>query len=206
MKNLYLFVFIGASLAALLPAKDRPVELSGFWILDPNKSQIDQTTSATPNIRITGGMTPSTDSDTNSDNAPFAGIIIEQMHDLAIKIVHTTAEVQILRRFTAAGREHSIAQKFALDGSQCFNPASDGRGDFVSRSEMKKGKLVNSGTSTITVGGPRIEINITEEFSISKNGKKLTIKTLHATPQGIIKLKQEFLRQDEPAPGARITH
>jgi len=201
MKNIFLFVFIGASLTGILPAEQKAAGLSGFWVLDPDKSQVDRTTSALPKIRITGGVVSPTDSDATRDEAPPIGHSLGQTHDLTLKIVHTAAEVEVLRRFTAAGRERSIAQRFALDGSQCFNPASDGRGDFTSRSEWKKGKLINSGAGTIVADGPRIEIYIQEEFSLSKNGKKLTIKTMHTTPQGITKLKQEFLRKDEPALG-----
>ncbi len=197
MRNLFLIVLIGASLTGVLTAEDKAVDLSGIWILDPDKSQVDQTTPALRKIRITGGVVTSGDSDANENNPPSTGQIIAQAYDLKIEIVQTATEVRIMRRFTAAGEERAIAQKFALDGSQCFNPASDGRGDFVSRSEWKKGKLINSGTGTMTIDGPRIEIYINEEFSISKNGKKLTIKTMHTTPQGITKLKQEFFRGDE---------
>jgi hypothetical protein len=197
MRNLFLMIFMGASLTGILPAEQKATELSGFWILDPGKSRVDQTTSALPRIRITGGVVTPTDSDTTRDNAPLTGHIIVQPQNLTLQIVHTADEVRVLRRFTAAGREHSIAQTFALDGSQCLNPASDGRGDFASRSEWKNGKLINSGAGAIVTDGPRIEVYIREEFSLSKNGKKLTIQTMHTTPQGITKLKQEFLRKDE---------
>jgi len=197
MRNLLLIVFIGASLTGFLPAEDKAVDLSGIWILDPDKSRVDQTTPALRKIRITGGLATSGDSDADENTAPSAGQIIAQPRDLTIKIVQTAAEVQIMHRFTAAGEEQAIAQIFALDGSQCFNLASDGRGDFVSRSEWKKGKLINSGIGTLTIDGPRMEIHITEEFSMSKNGKKLTIITMRTTRQGSTKLKQEFLRGDE---------
>lgn len=197
MRNLLLIVFMGASLTGFLPAGDKSSDLSGIWILDPDKSRVDQTTPALRKIRITGGLATSGVSDANGNTAPSAGQIITQSRDLTIRIVQTAAEVEIMRRFTAAGEEQAIVQKFALDGSQCFNRASDGRGDFVSRSEWKKGKLINSGIGTLTIDGPRMEIYIKEEFSISINGKKLTIQTMHTTRQGITKLKQEFLRGDE---------
>ncbi len=197
MRNLLLIVFMGASLTGFLPAGDKSSDLSGIWILDPDKSRVDQTTPALRKIRITGGLATSGVSDANGNTAPSAGQIITQSRDLTIRIVQTAAEVEIMRRFTAAGEDQAIVQKFALDGSQCFNRASDGRGDFVSRSEWKKGKLINSGIGTLTIDGPRMEIYIKEEFSISKNGKKLTIQTMHTTRQGITKLKQEFLRGDE---------
>jgi hypothetical protein len=48
--------------------------------------------------------------------------------------------------------------------------------------------------------GPRSELYIKEEFSLSKNGKKLTIKTMRTTPQGITTLKQEFSRANQVNP------
>jgi hypothetical protein len=65
-------------------------------------------------------------------------------------------------------------------------------GEFVSRTNWKNGKLIISGTQTITQGGQSIEISVTEEYSISKDGKKLTIKTTSITGEGITTLKQAF--------------
>jgi hypothetical protein len=120
-----------------------------------------------------------------------------QVENLILRIVQTANEIRVMRQFTADGREQEVTQKFALDGSQCINLASDGRGDFVSRTAWEKGKLINSGTETITAERQRIEVYIKEEYSISKNGEKLTIKTMRTTPRGIVKLKQVFDRADK---------
>jgi len=199
MKNFFPMIFLAANLTGVLAAEQKALELSGFWILDPDKSRVEQTTPALPKIRITGAITR-TDSDATREDSPSLNNTLSQTHDLTLEIVHTAAEVRIVRRFTAAGQEYSIAQRFALDGSQCFNPASDGRGDFASRSEWKNGKLINTGTGTIVTDGPGTEVYIREEFTLSKNGKKLTIQTMYTTPQGITKLKQEFFRKGGSGP------
>ncbi len=79
------------------------------------------------------------------------------------------------------------------DQLQCLNLASDGRGEIESRTYRQGKRLMNSGTETITVRDPRTEISMKEEYSISKDGKKLSIKTTRTTPHGVIMLKQVFL-------------
>jgi hypothetical protein len=91
-----------------------------------------------------------------------------------------------------------VTQEFTFDGGRCLNVASDGRGEFASRSEWKKGKLLNSGTQTIADGAAREEHNVREEFSLSRNRKTLTVKTLIATPRGLVKLKQVFAPDPQP--------
>ncbi|MBN1567422.1 MAG: hypothetical protein JXA73_06220 [Acidobacteria bacterium] len=196
MRNVALIIIVAANLAGILPAEDPVADLNGTWILDAKKSQIKQTTPELRKIRITSGIGTVGRPNERDGNSPVAEPLIGQVANLTLKIIQTADSAQILRQFTADGRDQSVAQKFALDGSQCFNPASDGRGDFVSRSTWEKRRLINSGTETITAEGPRTEIYIKEEFSLSKNGKKLTLKTMRTTPRGVTTIKQVFIRED----------
>jgi hypothetical protein len=192
MRNLWLIIIVGASLAGVLPAAEQAQNLSGTWILDPDRNQMAITSPEIRKIRIsTGGEIP----DTNNVEAIPEISSSSLMANLTMRIVQTDSEVQIMRQFTIDGEKKAVAQKFALDGSQCINLASDGRGDFVSRTNWEKNKLVNSGAQTIIERGHRAQIYVKEEYSISKDGKKLTIKTQNSTLRGLIKLKQVFIKE-----------
>jgi hypothetical protein len=108
--------------------------------------------------------------------------------------------MQTTRQFIINGEERTIIQKFALDGSQCMNLASNGRGDLVSRTSWIKDKLINSGRQILEIRGEKTEVSVQEEHSISKNGKRLTIKTRSVTPRGVTTLKQVYKRQRKPTP------
>ncbi len=122
-----------------------------------------------------------------------------QMENLTLQIVQTENEVQTTRKFTVDGEEKTISQKFALNGSQSSNPASNGRGDFVSTSTWKDGKLINSGTQTVTMRERSNDVPVKEEYSLSKDGKILTIKTTRTTQRGNTSFKQVFDRQETPS-------
>jgi hypothetical protein len=128
----------------------------------------------------------------------------DSIKNLTLQIVQTKNEVQTTRHFTVNGEEKAIVQKFALDGSQDINPASNGRGEFVSRSTWKKDKLINSGTETISIKDKSYEMSLNEEYSLSKDGKTLTIKTTRISPRGETKIKQVFQKQEfSSAPNSR---
>ena len=119
-----------------------------------------------------------------------------QMQNLTLEIVQTDNDVQTTRKFTTNGEDQTITQKFLLDGSQTTNPASNGRGEFVSRSTWKNGKLVNSGTQDSSAQGQSYSSTVKEEYSLSKDGKLLTIKTTRITARGTENSKQVFNRQE----------
>ncbi len=192
-----------------MPAAEKEASLSGTWVLDVAHSKSSHTDPGIRKINVIstrGGVTLGGGEDPNGGNnddgnvtpgeSPAGGYI----ENLTLLIVQTDRELQVTRRFISAGQERTIPQKFALDGSQCLNLASDGRGEFESRTNWQGGKLINSGTETITIREPRAEISLKEEYSISKNGEKLTIKTTSTTPRGVTTLKQVFNKSQKPKP------
>jgi hypothetical protein len=192
MRHLWLIIIAGVSLAGVLPAGEQVVDLSGTWNLDPDKSQMEFTLPEIREIGINRGgeIGGRNDVETLSEILPIA-----PKGNLTLRIVQTDSEVQIMRQSAIDDKNRAIVQKFALDGSQSINLASDGRGDFVSRTTWEKKKLIHSGIQTITMGIQRTQTYVKEEYSISKDGEKLTIKTRSVTPQGIVKLKQVFIRE-----------
>ncbi len=121
----------------------------------------------------------------------------EQMQDLRLEIVQTDKDVQTTRKYTVNDEGRTITQKFLLDGTESKNPGSNGRGEFVSTSTWKNGKLVNSGTENSSVRGQDYSTSVKEEFSLSKDGKVLTLKSTRTTPRGrVTTIKQVFNRQE----------
>lgn len=198
MRKVAFILWSAAMLVGTALAAEKNVDLSGTWILDPDKTQSNHTTPVLRKLTMVenGAPYPTPSEDTRRE--PSALFSAGGMEDLVVKIVQTDGEVKIERRFTAQGERKTIIQRLALDGSQCINPSPDGQGGFISRAAWKKKTLVNSGAATLEIMEQRTEINVTEEYSISGNGRNLTIKTMSAAPQGISTLKQVFRR--EPAP------
>ena len=124
---------------------------------------------------------------------PGGGIPGDRMQDPVLHIVQTMWDVQVTRNFRADGEDRSITQKFTLDDLENTNPASDGRGAFVSRSSWKNNRLVNSGVQTSRDENDRIDVR--EEYSLSKDGKILTIMTTKTSPRGQMNSRQVFNRE-----------
>jgi hypothetical protein len=186
---------LSAALATAASAGEKRSDFGGTWVLVPEKSEMEQVRPGLRNIRVTGGPVTTTGSapEPLPDPSP-AGFIT----DLRLEITQAEDRIRVVRRFTLEGRMDLVTQEFTFDGGRCLNVASDGRGEFASRSEWKKGKLLNSGTQTIADGAAREEHNVREEFSLSRNRKTLTVKTLIATPRGLVKLKQVFAPDPQP--------
>ncbi len=137
-----------------------------------------------------------TDGDDGDGGEGGNGIPRGQIQNLTLQIVQTDNDVQTTREITVNGKEQTITQKYSLDGSQNSNPASSGRGEFVSTSTLNKDRLVNLGTQTMTMRGQNYGVTVREEYSLSKNGKTLTIKTTRTTQRGNTSSKQVFNRQE----------
>ena len=125
------------------------------------------------------------------------GMPQEQLQDLRLQIIQNDTEVQTTRTFTVNGRDRTVDQRFTLDSSENTNPASNGRGEFVSRSTWKNNTLVNSGTQTSSTRGQDYETQaqVKEEYSLSKDRKMLTIRTTSTTSRGETSSKQVFNRR-----------
>jgi len=113
-----------------------------------------------------------------------------------LRIVQTENEVQTTRSYTVNGEEKTVSQKFTLDGSQNTNPASNGGGEFKSSSVWKNDRLTNSGTQTVTMRDQSYNMTVKEEYSLSNDGKTLTIKTTRTTQRGETNSKQVFRKQE----------
>jgi hypothetical protein len=224
MRKLWCIITAGAILAGVVPGAEKSVNFSGTWVRDiahsdswqaPHSSGItdvipgitgEHSGGAAPDVGWPGSGNGSdsgnlTGLDGNDDDGSQGKSAEEWMEGLTLLIVHTDSELQLTRQlFTVDGRRKTVIQKFALDGSRCINLDSDGQSEFESRISWKDDRLVNSGTRTIATRQQRTEISVTEEYSISKDGKKLMIKTRSITPRGVTTIKQVFNKRGTPRP------
>lgn len=144
------------------------VDFSGTWLLDPEKSDQMQTARGGGPAGRGGGAA--------------ATIVIEQ----------TDNGITIKRVMTFQGNERTVEQKFTLDGKECTNPAAMGRGEYVASATWKDDTLVFEGTMKMSTQRGDMEIPMKEEYSLSADGKVLTVVTTRSGRQGQQSTKQVF--------------
>jgi len=83
---------------------------------------------------------------------------------------------------TQRGDRPPAETKFTLDGKE--NTNTPGRGSTVSKSKWNKDTLVIEGTRKFSGPNGDMEMPFKEEYSLSADGKVLTVTTTSATPQG----------------------
>jgi hypothetical protein len=215
VRNLLLIILAGMSLAGMMTGAEKPGNFSGKWILDPSHSDASQTAHNSGITSVLSGIVGGKQGGAEPPNAGAQVDVDDQEGDVGggvpgelagewivdrmLLIVQTDSELQTTRQlFTVDGNEKTIIQKFALDGSRSINLASNGNGEFESRMSWKDGKWINTGTQTIFTRYERREIAATEEYSLSKDGQRLTIKTKRITPRGVTIIKQVFNKRGTP--------
>ncbi len=171
-RNLFMTV---AAMAFSLAVMAAGVNLSGTWVLDKDKSD-------TPRFGPGGG-------------GPRGGGGQGGPPDITLVIQQTDNDLQITRKFSRGGQERSLEQKFTLDGQENTNPAGMGRGgsgELKSKSKWNKDSLVIEGTQKVSSLRGDFEVQVKEEFSLSADGKTLTVHTTRNTPMGENTMKQVF--------------
>ena len=197
MRYLWFVVITAATLACSFAAGEKQTDFSGNWVLNPDRSDIDLSEPrGLPKINMSiGPVTVEPQDENKNRNVPPAPPE-ERMKGLSLHIEQSGGVLRILRTFALDGVKNSVTQTFMLDGSQNINPGSDGQGEFVSRSSWEKNALVHSGIKTIRTPEGTLEIYVKEEYALSKKGARLTLSIRGISPQGVVRIKQVFLRQE----------
>lgn len=146
-------------------AQEKP-NLSGTWVLDKEKSDPPM------GMGGRGGFNP----------------------DVTLIIEHQEPVLKIKRIVKTERGEQVQEQVFTTDGKENKNPGMRG-GEFRSKTQWDKGKLVTKGTQTIESPMGTMELEITETRTLSEDGKTLIIETRTVTPQGERTRKQVFVKQ-----------
>lgn len=133
-----------------------------------------------------GGEDPA-ELSTRSDSS-----LVIELSDTEFKVIHKVDN--------ADGNGAQFVQTFRLDGSESVNRVQPRGSELRSRTSWEKGKLVTLGTQEPSGGGEeaaRLVIVMKQEFSLSKDGKTLTVKTSRTTPRRKVTLLETFTRQSE---------
>ena len=112
--------------------------------------------------------------------------------DITLVVKQTDSELQIVRKTSRAGQERETEQRFTLDGKENTNPAGMGRGELKSKTKIDKDKIVTEGTQKLQTQRGDFDLEIKEVYSLSSDGKVLTIQTTRNTPMGENTSKQVF--------------
>ncbi len=205
-------VFLGAALAAA-----QTVNFSGTWVLDKSKSDPllgeglgglrggpgggfpggrGGMGGGMPGGRGgAGGGVPGARGGAPGERGDMAGLRNLQNADITLEIQHTEKEIQVVRVFKLEEREQSHTQVLKLDGSASVNPAFLGRGEVKSKATFKSGKITNNSDQKISTPLGEMTISTKEEFTLSKDGQTLTVKTTRITDMGEMTSKQVFTKQ-----------
>ena len=118
------------------------------------------------------------------------------MADAQITLIlkQTQNELSLTRKIVAGGEERpAIEQKFTLDGKENTNTSQ--RGELKSKSKWNKDTLVVEGTQKMTTPNGEFEMEVKDEYSLSADGKVLTVSTTRTTPGGEQTSKQVYIKQ-----------
>jgi hypothetical protein len=118
-----------------------------------------------------------------------------------IVISQTETDLKVIQKVRdPEDREREFVQVFLLDGSESINRPLRGGGAFKSRTSWDKDKLVTLGVLQPegADGAVGRDIVIKLEFSLSKDGKTLTMKTNRTTPMGQFSTIETFTTEPGP--------
>ena len=147
-------------------AQEKP-NLSGTWVLDKEKSD-------PPGMGMggRGGFNP----------------------DVTLIIEHQEPVLKIKRIIKTERGEQAQELVYTTDGKENKNPGMRG-GELRSKTRWEKGKLVTKGTQTIESPMGTMELELTETYTLSEDGKTLILETTTVTPRGERTRKQVFVKQ-----------
>ncbi len=123
--------------------------------------------------------------------APAANMPSEPA-DLTLAITQSPTGIKIERKWTRDGNEQTVVQNFSFDGSESRNRDDLGRGELSTKGKWHKRTLVIDGSEQVLVGSRDVDMHFKEEFSLSKDGKALTVKKTRQLPAGLVTVKQTF--------------
>lgn len=171
MRSSWVLVIAALVIASCTANANTTVDFSGTWVIDPNQSHQVRHFMPIPHWdKPKLETTPPT----------FPGVVrIERYPDiqtryLTLLITQRPNELQINCKFKPPkGTELMITQTFALDGSQTRNPMLFSRGEFIAQTKWERDTLVITGKQV----DRGTELIVREEYSLSADGKKLTVMT-----------------------------
>ena len=202
--------------ASLVVAVDPAPNLSGTWLLDLARSDLGHRsgpgTAGDVNRRRRGGGMPrgggfpgggfpggggrrrgdpGGGGDSRRGRPPAAAGTILPL-DLTLAIEASDSEVRVTRKFKADGEAREVVQRLPLDGTVATNPGALGQGEILSSAWFKKRKLVHEATQAASRSRIERQSKIKDEYSLSDDGRTLTLETKITGPGGEYRSKLVF--------------
>ena len=188
------------ALAVMAMAADKATDLSGTWVLTKTERSISPMGGGGEGgpgdmggggRMGGGGMGGGGRRGGQRGQGPAADNSYE-VQDLQLTIAQSASDIKIDRKWSRDGDQKSLQQTYLLDGSENRNPDDLGRGEISSRAKWHKGNFVIEGNQQVAAGNREVAMPVKQEFSLSKDGQSLTLKTTRNTPMGLLTIKQVF--------------
>lgn len=170
MRRVGLVLVLVALVVAVGVAQGKP-NLAGSWVIDKAKSD------APMMGRGPGG----------GGRGPGGG---GEVPDITLSITQTDTALTIDRQM--GDQSQKITLK--LDGTESVNPGMRG-GEMKSKARVDGSTIVNEGSQSISTPRGDMTIETKEVYSVSADGKVLTIETTSKTPRGEQTRKQVFTKK-----------
>jgi hypothetical protein len=169
----FLYMLGGLSLIVLavgLASAQEKVNFSGTWLLDKSKSDVSE---------LLG-----------------AGERAEKLQDASLMMVvkQQGTTLKVTRTLKAEGEEKQRTFLYKTDGNKTTNTTPRGR-SIVSKASWEGKNLVIVSTSELTILWKEISANIKEVWSLSPDGKTLTIDAQIHSPRGDQRVRALFDKQ-----------
>lgn len=158
-------VFLALTATLVMAAQ---TDFSGTWLLDKSKSDTQQLGQGRLN---------------RAGNARRSDVDLSAAEQKLI-VSQTDAEITVERMVLMGAQERGLRQTFRLDGTQTTNQAAGRQGELKSKAKWKGNVLVIDGTQKVNSQRGQSEMSLKEEWSLSDDGKVLTIKTTRSTARG----------------------
>jgi len=196
------FMLVGALMcfAIALAAENPAIDFSGKWLLENSEQHFTPNTlgrSPGPTAGPMGGG----DVDVRMGGAggyeggegrSGKGVKNDAPKDLTLKIDQSAAEIKLERNWTKDGQPLVSHESFTLDGKENLIRDAAGNVDTKAKAKWRKGALLIESVQKVLAGGRTIEVKSKQEYSLSKDGQQLTIKTSQEIPSGENVSKQVF--------------
>jgi len=111
---------------------------------------------------------------------------------LTLVVDQTGTELNVARKMGGRGRTRD--QKYKLDGSETTVASANGRGEIKSKARLQGNALVIEGTQKVTNKRGEMDVKLREEWSLSEDGKTLTITTSRTARRRDQSSKQVFTK------------
>lgn len=174
MRKLGLVLVLVALVVAVGVAQSKP-NLAGSWVIDKAKSDAPMM-----------GRGPGGGGGGRGPGGGGGG----EVPDITLTITQTDKALTIDRQM--GDQSQKITLK--LDGTDSVNPGMRG-GEMKSTARLDGSTIVNEGSQSVSTPRGDMTIETKEVYSVSADGKVLTIETTSKTPRGEQTRKQVFAKK-----------